>query len=474
MMNHFNYSLPIKSSIENQSTLSILILDTDHFQQWLKKQSDFVRNWIESQQFTAASQTHCQIPDPSGKLALILVGCESENDLFYIGLLAKNLPSHHYKLEFNTHFNSEKVEFIASLAFGMGAYEFKHYKSSNKTKKNTLIVSEQHLKNLLPHLQAIYFIRNIINAPTNDMKPSDLANISHQLAKTFNGKCVEIIGDDLLEKNYPAIHAVGRASINSPRLIDINWGNHDHPKITLVGKGVCFDSGGLDLKTASGMALMKKDMGGAAHVLGLAYLIMSFQLPIRLRVLIPAVENSVSGDAFRPGDVIKSRQGLNIEIGNTDAEGRLILCDALEEAQSDHPDLIIDIATLTGAAKVATGTDLPAYFTDDESLAEDLFKTGNELFDPLWRMPLYKPYRKLLDSNIADINNMGNSCYAGAITAALFLKEFVPNHISWVHFDIMAWNISPSPSHPEGGEAQGLRTLFEVIRSRFCARSSAG
>lgn len=470
----FQHVMPIKLNKDENSAVVIFIMDSFHFQKWYKQQSDFVQNWVQSQQFKAKPQSFCKVPDTSGKLDSVLMGCETPQDLFYIGQLAKNLPANNYRLEFEIQFHSPHLEFIASLAFGMGTYEFKHYKSTYQSSANNLVVSERQVKDLSTYLQAIYFVRDAINMPTNDMKPVDLSMIAHQLAKLFNGKCAEIVGNDLLDKNYPAIHAVGRASVSNPCLIDLKWGNHHHPKITLVGKGVCFDSGGLDLKSASNMALMKKDMGGAAHVLALAYLIMSYQLPVRLRVLIPAVENSVSGNAFRPGDVIPSRKGLNIEIGNTDAEGRLILCDALEEAQSENPDLLIDIATLTGAAKVATGTDLPAYFTDDETLSNELFKIGNEIQDPVWRLPLYKPYRKLLDSNIADINNMGNSGYAGAITAALFLKEFVPNNIPWVHFDIMAWNVSSTPSHPEGGEAQGLRTIFEVIRSRFCARSSAG
>jgi leucyl aminopeptidase len=306
------------------------------------------------------------------------------------------------------------------------------------------------------------------------MGPADLSSAAKKLAAEYKAKFSEIVGDDLLKQNYPAIHAVGRASTNPPRLIDITWGNKKHPKLTLVGKGVCFDTGGLDIKPAAGMLGMKKDMGGAAHVLGLASLIMHAKLPVRLRVLIPAVENVISGNAYKPGDVINTRKGLTVEIGNTDAEGRVILADALFEASSEKPELILDFATLTGAARVAMGTDISALFTNDNHLANELINLGEKLLDPIWRMPLYTPYRKLIESPIADLNNAPLSLYGGAITAALFLKEFVGNNISWAHFDIMAWNASSSSAHPEGAEAMAIRAVFEYLQHRFSARSSVG
>jgi len=288
-----------------------------------------------------------------------------------------------------------------------------------------------------------------------------------RLAEEFGGRCSVVAGDELLRQNYPTIHAVGRAASRPPALADLRWGAADAPLVTLVGKGVCFDSGGLDLKPASGMKLMKKDMGGAATVLGLASALMSAGAPIRLRVLVPAVENAVAGNAFRPLDVIRTRSGKTVEIGNTDAEGRLILCDALAEAASEKPALLVDMATLTGAARVALGPDLPALFCNDDALAADLIRAGGAESDPLWRMPLFQPYRKMLDSKVADLNNVADWSYAGAIIAALYLAEFVPAGIPWAHLDVIAWNTSAKPGRPEGGEAMGLRALYAHIRQRF-------
>ena len=309
---------------------------------------------------------------------------------------------------------------------------------------------------------AVHLVRDLINTPANDMGPSGLAAAARKVARAHGAKVSVTIGDALLKKNYPLVHAVGRASSDAPRLIDLRWGGKG-PKVTLVGKGVCFDSGGLDLKPASGMLLMKKDMGGGAHVLGLADMIMGAKLPLRLRVLVPAVENAVSGDAFRPLDVLKTRKGLTVEVGNTDAEGRLVLGDALSEAARENPDLIVDFATLTGAARVALGTEVPAFFTDRDSLADALMRHAARESDPLWRLPLHKPYRRLLDSKVADLNNVSSGSFGGAITAALFLAEFVGSEAPWVHFDLMAWNLSDRPGRPQGGEAMGLRAVYGVV-----------
>jgi len=298
------------------------------------------------------------------------------------------------------------------------------------------------------------------------MMPTHLSDAIKAVGAMFGASVTEIVGDDLLTQNYPMIHAVGRASVIAPRLIDLRWGHENHPKVTLVGKGVCFDTGGLDLKPASGMALMKKDMGGAATLLGVAQAVMSAKLPVRLRLLVPAVENAVSGNAFRPSDVLATRKGITVEVGNTDAEGRLVLGDALTEAASEYPALLIDCATLTGAARTALGPDLPAMFTDNEALAGDLIAAAAHTFDPLWRLPLWAPYRKMIDSKVADINNAGESPFAGAITAALFLKEFVGEAAPWVHIDLYAWNKSSRPGRPEGGEAYCQRALFELIAKR--------
>ncbi|MCK5620816.1 MAG: leucyl aminopeptidase family protein, partial [Alphaproteobacteria bacterium] len=314
---------------------------------------------------------------------------------------------------------------------------------------------------------ATSFVRDLINTPAADMGPADLAQAARELAGEFGADFTVTVGDELIEQNYPAIHAVGRAAAVAPRLIDISWGDPSHPKVTLVGKGVCFDTGGLDLKPSRGMALMKKDMGGAAMVLGLARMIMMTGLPVRLRVLAPAVENSVSGNAMRPRDILRTRKGLTVEIGNTDAEGRLVLADALTEAMADKPDLLLDFATLTGAARGAVGTGIAAMFTPDDNLAEDLYRQGVAEDDPVWRLPLWKPYRRMIDSKVADINNAGDSPHAGAITAALFLAEFVDEGISWAHFDIMAWNPAARPGRPEGGEAMAMRAAFATIKDRY-------
>jgi leucyl aminopeptidase len=314
---------------------------------------------------------------------------------------------------------------------------------------------------------AVFLARDLANTPAGDLGPEELAGEAVGVAKAAGGRHRVIVGDDLLAENYPTIHAVGRASARLPRLVDIVWGDAAAPKVTLVGKGVCFDSGGLDLKTASGMRLMKKDMAGAAIVLGLAQAIMDAGLPVRLRVLLPCVENAVSGNAMRPLDIVRTRKGLTVEIGNTDAEGRLILCDALAEASTENPELLVDMATLTGAARVALGPELAALFCNDEELAQGLLEAAEAEEDPMWRMPLWRPYRKMIDSKIADINNVSESPHAGAVIAALYLQEFVDPQIPWAHLDVMAWNPQSRPGRPEGAEATALRALYAHIAQRF-------
>ena len=299
------------------------------------------------------------------------------------------------------------------------------------------------------------------------MGPKELAAAARKLAKTHKAQITVTSGDQLLKQNYPTIHAVGRAASDPPRLIDLRWGNVRHPKITLVGKGVCFDSGGLDIKSSAGMRYMKKDMGGAAHALGIASMVMAAKLPIRLRVLIGAVENAISGNAYRPGDVIKTRQGLTVEVGNTDAEGRLVMSDCLTEACREKPEAVLDFATLTGAARVALGTDLPALFSNNDGLAKDLLDASEKSVDPIWQLPLFDDYRGLLKSDIADLNNISTGGYGGAITAALFLQAFVDDKTPWAHFDLMAWNTQSRPGRPVGGEAMGLRAVYSMLEKRY-------
>jgi len=305
-----------------------------------------------------------------------------------------------------------------------------------------------------------------VNTPAGDMMPEHLSEEMQALASEHGAKFSEVIGDDLLAENFPTIHMVGRASVHAPRMLDMTWGDENHPKLTLVGKGVCFDSGGLDLKPAAGMRLMKKDMGGAAHVLGLASLIMSTELPVKLRVLIPAVENAVSNNAFRPGDIVTTRKGLTVEIDNTDAEGRLVLCDALALADDEKPDLIIDFATLTGAARVALGLEVPGFYSTDDEFAADLMQQGDITEDAVWRLPLHQDYASYLKGSISDLVNCSPTPFGGSITAALYLQNFVENS-SWVHFDVGAWNDRPRPGRPKGGEAMGIRAVLQALQNRY-------
>ena len=404
------------------------------------------------------------IPGIDGGLQAVVAWIQSADDLWALGHLADALPAGDYAL--NADFTPQQLERL-TLGWALGAYRFTRYKAAKKACARLALNSVCDANRIERQRAAITLVRDLINTPAEDMMPLDLAEATATLAQRFGASIDQIVGDDLLARNYLLIHAVGRASIHTPRLLDLRWGNPDHPKVTLVGKGVCFDSGGLDLKPASAMRLMKKDMGGAATALGLAYLMMASELPVRLRVLIGAVDNAVSGNAFRPGDVLRSRSGLTVEVHNTDAEGRLILCDALTEASSEQPDVLFDFATLTGAARVALGTDIPAMFCNNDALAAGLLEAAQQQQDSLWRLPFHQAYRDLLDSKIADIANASESSYAGAITAALFLKEFVSDDIPWAHFDLMAWNLKTQPGRPEGGEAMVLRAVFAWLEQRY-------
>lgn len=431
---------------------------------WLQNQDSRVRNWINATNFKAKSCEVCLLPNAGGELEKVLVGMGPEEDTWVFGHLSATLPKGHYHIE--SQLTKDQLKH-AVLAWGLGSYQYTPYKQCSPLEAKLLWPEAVDAVALEMTLTSLFLVRDLINTPTEDMGPSELADCAMRVAEEFGVKAKEIIGDDLLKENYPTIHTVGRASDHAPRLVDFTWGNPVHPKITLVGKGVCFDSGGLDLKSANNMALMKKDMGGAAHALGLARMIMGAHLPVRLRVLIPAVENAVSGDAYRPGDIIRTRKGITVEVTNTDAEGRLVLSDALAEAVTEKPDILIDFATLTGAAKVALGADLPALFTANDELAQELLQSGEREKDYIWRLPLFTPYRKMLDSPIADICNSSDLGYGGAITAALFLKEFVPHDTLWAHFDMMAWNIQARPGRPQGGEAVALRGVFAYLQKRF-------
>lgn len=428
---------------------------------WIQQQEPMVQTWLASSGYRNEAGGVSIIPDQSGKVFCVICCAIDKKNLWSVGGLPLQLPPGQYQFA-----NVDEHLTQYAIAWGLGAYQFTRYKKATR-EPAMLVVPEDRCHHIENQVSAIYLVRDLINVPTEDMGASELSQAAAQLAADCQAEFSEIVGDELLQKNYPLIHAVGRASDDAPRLLDIRWGDATHPKLTLVGKGVCFDTGGLDLKAAAYMQLMKKDMGGAAQVLGLARMIMQAKLPVRLRVLVPAVENAVSGNAFRPGDVIKSRKGITVEIGNTDAEGRLVLADALTEAVSESPDLIIDMATLTGAARVAVGTDIAAVFANDTEVVTAVMAKGEKLNDPIWRLPLFAAYRESMNSTIADINNNGADSYAGAITAALFLKEFVPENIPWLHFDIMAWNVRPKPGRPVGGEAMAIRALFAYLTERY-------
>lgn len=441
-------------------TVPLFLIVENEFDTWLGRQDQVTRRWVNSCGFQAKPGSSCLVPDTDHGLASVLLGSRAD-DIWALGALPASLPAGSYYLACEG--EPEQLERLG-LGWALGSYQFNRYRERPAPTASLALPASCDLAHIRRLAAATNLVRDLINTPAEDMMPEHLAAAAEQVAQKYGASFEQIVGDELLSRNYPTIHAVGRASTHPPRLLDLRWGDPAHPKLTLVGKGVCFDSGGLDIKPASGMRLMKKDMGGAAHVLGLAQAVMDAGLPVRLRVLVPAVENAISGNAFRPGDVIRTRQGLSVEIDNTDAEGRLVLCDALSEAATEAPALLIDFATLTGAARVAVGTDMPAYFCTDRQLAARLLEQADREQDPIWQLPLHQPYRELLDSKIADLVNSSSGGYAGAITAALFLQEFVPAGMAWTHFDLMAWNTRSRPGRPEGGEAMGLRAVYAYLR----------
>lgn len=427
---------------------------------------DLARAWAKAHEFTGEAGRVLTFPGPDGHIAGALCGLGAPDDgglaPLATGALARALPAGDW------HFAETPSDpAVATLGVLLGGYAFTSY-GKKATRNLKLTAPEGADAETLSHVaEGVFLTRDLINTPANDMGPEALEAAVRELARVHKATVTVTTGDALLKANLPMIHAVGRAAEQAPRLIDLQWGRKGAPKITLVGKGVCFDTGGLDIKPASSMLLMKKDMGGAANVLGLTSMLMAAKLDIRLRVLIPAVENSIAGNAFRPSDILQSRKGITVEIGNTDAEGRLVLADALTLADEETPDLLIDMATLTGAARVALGPDLPAFFTDDTALAFEIAAAGDQVADPVWRLPLYKPYAARLQSKVADTNNVNADGMAGAITAALFLKKFVDRAHAWAHFDVYGWSPSDRPHCPTGGEAQAIRALERLLSRRF-------
>ena len=419
-------------------------------------------DWARKAGFKAATGSVLLVPSNDGHLggALFGLGRNPSESPFLAGKLARTLPAGEWHVE-----TAPLTANRLALGYGLGSYRFDRYKTEKEPGPTLLIPQDADATDIKRQLAGVFLARDLINTPTNDMGPQQLEDVFRALANHYKAEVSVITGDELLEQNFPLIHTVGRASADAPRLLEMRWGKKGHRKVTLVGKGVCFDTGGLDIKPSSSMLLMKKDMGGAANVLGLALMIMDAKLKVDLRVLVPAVENSISANAFRPGDIYRSRKGLTVQIDNTDAEGRLILADALAYADEGEPDLIINMATLTGAARVALGPDLPPFFTDSRDLAEAIEESAIETDDPMWRLPLHKGYEKDVNARIADLTNAPSGGMAGAITAALFLKRFVTRTENWVHFDIYGWAQSERPHSQVGGEAQAIRALYHTLRN---------
>ncbi len=427
------------------------------------------QRWLRATGFSGGPDTHALLPASDGSLGAVWAGVRSAADPWALAMLPRNLPAGDYHLADAAAGGIAIDPAAAAMSWELGSYVFDLYKPARREPARLHLAPTDEARLALIVAAAMASTRDLVNTPSEHMGPAELAEAVRLVALQHGASFKQTVGDKLLSAGFPSIHAVGRAAAREPRMIELNWGRARAPLLTIIGKGVCFDTGGLDIKGADGMRLMKKDMGGAANALGLAQLVMALRLPVRLQLLIPAVENSISGNAYRPGDVIKTRKGLHIEIGNTDAEGRVVLCDALAYAVEGKPDFLIDMATLTGAARVALGGQLPALFCRDTALARALMDRGQALQDPLWHLPLWAGYHVNIESDIADIVNTGRNGLGGAITAALFLADFVPPEIEWLHLDMFAWNDSARPGRPVGGEAQTLRTLLDHLQQRYPA-----
>ncbi len=447
-----------------RNSIPLHAVTTGELKRFLAKRPRREATYLSSTGFSARDGDLKLVPNASGGIACAVLGLGKGGDTLALAQFSEQLPAGTYRLD---DVPAETGGANGALAWLLGTYQFTRYRKGKSLGAKLVPPKDVDTDEVARIAQGVFLGRDLINTPPNDMGPEELANAVRDLAKQHGAKFSVIVGEALLKQNYPLIHAVGRGSDRVPRLAGFTWGRADAPKVTLVGKGVVFDTGGYDLKPAAGMAAMKKDMGGAATVLAIASMVMGAKLDVRLRVLVPAVENSVSGNAYRPSDVFASRKGLTVEIGNTDAEGRLVLADALTEADSETPQLLIDIATLTGAARTATGFELPPFFTDDEALAADLMRHARSANDPLWRLPLWRGYESALNSTVADLTNNPNYAYAGAITAALFLNRFVTKAKSWVHLDIAAWVDRPRPGRRAGAETSAARAIYSLLKARY-------
>ena len=439
----------------DEDATSLTLVTTEDLQQRLNKASDADKAWIARQSFNAKP----------GEVAFLangnaLIGWDGDDNLSSLGHLPMRLPEGNYQI-------SHPISSLQAVGWGLGAYQFDRYKAVSRIPARLRVSDDLSFDDIMHKVCATQLTRNLINTPSQDMAPSHLEAEAHALAEQFSASLVVTVGDELLDLECGAIHAVGRAAADAPRLMDLTWGDEQHPKITIVGKGVTFDSGGLNIKPGASMRQMKKDMGGAAIAMGLSYLIMAQGLPIRLRLLLPAAENAIAGNAFRPGDVLHTHKGLTVEIDNTDAEGRLLLCDALSIATEEKPELIIDYATLTGAARVAVGTEIAAMFCNNKELSGQISAAGDAVDDAVWPLPLHKGYSHMLSSKVADLVNSAASGFAGASTAALFLQRFIDDDTPWLHFDVMAFNTRNRPGRPEGGEAMALRAVYQYLEQHY-------
>jgi leucyl aminopeptidase len=452
------------------TSIPIQLVYEDGFESWLAEQQELTRNWASANAFKGERNKILMVPGATGRPQSVLVGLGRRSGREDVSCwtatgLPDRLPDGRYHLAAELS-SSGAMQFAFGWAYGH--YRFERYRKPTPLRKVELLLPKGVNALEVERLRAATSLaRDLINTPANDMTPESLANAAIDVARRYGCRHRLVIGDALIAERFPAIHAVGRASAVAPRLVDLEWGDPSHPKVTLVGKGVCFDTGGLDIKPGASMLLMKKDMGGAAVTIGLAQAIMDAKLAIRLRVIIPAVENAISANAFRPSDVLATRKGLSVEVGNTDAEGRLILCDALALADEDKPELLIDFATLTGAARVALGPELPALFSNDEAVANAIVKTGHAESDPSWFMPLWTPYEDELSSKVADLNNVSASGFSGAIFGALFLRRFVTESRTWLHFDLYGWNGKDRPGRPVGAEPQCIRAVYAYLKARY-------
>lgn len=446
--------------------LPLVLVGREGLAAWRGSQPAAVQAWLQANDFSGQPGAPLLVPGPDGQPAFALAAVADAGDPLALAHLPQMLPPGRYRLSDQSPQAMDPA--LAVLGWGLGSYHFGRYlKPTREPARLVLPAENDAVAEALDQVEAAGLVRDLVNTPTEHMGPAELEAAVAELARAHGGDTRSVVGDALNDQNFPAIHAVGRASHRAPRLVELTWGDPAHPRLAIVGKGVCFDTGGLDIKGADGMRNMKKDMGGAAHALGLAKLVMARKLPVHLQLLVPAVENAIGPNAFRPGEVLATRQGLSVEVDNTDAEGRLVLCDALTYAAEGKPALLMDFATLTGAARIALGPDLPALYANDDSVAAEYLAAGENARDPLWRMPLWRPYLHYLKSNVADLANSGASRMAGSITAALYLERFVPEGQAWTHVDVYSWNDSARPGKPAGGEAQGLRAAWQMLRRRF-------